>query len=180
METWKAIPGYEGLYEASDLGRIRSLGRECNSKNNSRQRKRVRILVQEVTIHGYCRVRLFDTNGSAQHHAVHRLIMSTFIGASDLQINHINEIKTDNRLVNLEYCTPKQNCNHGTRNEKIGGYKNRIPVDMIASDGETIKAFDSITDAAKATGLSRFSIKLCCNGKLKTAGGYSWRETSVE
>lgn len=178
-ETWKVVGGYEGLYEVSDLGRIRSLGRECNSKNGSKQRKKERILIQEVTIHGYCRVRLFDAEGKAKHYPVHRLVMNAFRGESDLQINHINEIKTDNRLKNLEYCTPKQNCNHGTRNEKIGGYRNSIPVEQISLDGSVIRSFDSITEAASYIGLSRFSIKLCCDGKIKTAGGYKWAETSV-
>lgn len=118
-ETWKDIQGYEGLYQVSDLGRIRSLGRIANAKNGSKQTKKSRILVQEITIHGYCRVRLFDCDGKAKHYAVHRLVLSAFNGASDLPVNHINEIKTDNRLANLEYCTAKENCNHGTRNERI-------------------------------------------------------------
>jgi hypothetical protein len=118
-ETWKDIPDYEGLYEVSDLGRVRSLGRVCKAKNGSNQKKKSRILVQEVTIHGYCRVRLFDLEGKAKHHAVHRIVMSAFKGKSDNPVNHINEIKTDNRLINLEYCTPKDNCNHGTRNMRI-------------------------------------------------------------
>ena len=79
-ETWKDVIGYVGLYQVSNLGRIRSLGRECNSKNGSKQRKKERILTQEVTIHGYCRVRLFDADGNAKHYAVHRLVMNAFIG----------------------------------------------------------------------------------------------------
>ena len=118
-ETWKDVQDYEGLYQVSDLGRIRSLGRIANAKNGSKQTKKSRILVQEITIHGYCRVRLFDCDGKAKHYAVHRLVLSAFNGASNLPVNHINEIKTDNRLVNLEYCTAKENCNHGTRNERI-------------------------------------------------------------
>lgn len=178
-ETWKEVRGYEGLYEVSDLGRVRSLGRECNSKNNSRQRKKARILVQEVTIHGYCRVRLFDAEGKAKHWPVHRLVMREFAGDSNLQINHKNEIKTDNRLINLEYCTSKENCNYGTRNEKIGGYQNNIPVKQMDTDGNTLREFYSITNAAKFIGLSTTSIKLCCDGKLKTAGGYKWEFLNV-
>ena len=106
-ETWKDVTGYAGLYQVSDLGRIRSLGRECNSKNGSRQRKKERILTQEVTIHGYCRVRLFDAEGNAKHFAVHRLVMQEFVGDSELQINHKNEIKTDNRLVRVLYFKTK-------------------------------------------------------------------------
>lgn len=122
-ETWKDVQDYEGLYQVSDLGRIRSLGRIANAKNGSKQTKKSRILVQEITMYGYCRVRLFDCNGKAKHYLVHRLVISAFNGASDLSVNHINEIKTDNRLCNLEYCTSKENCNHGTRNMRISKSK---------------------------------------------------------
>ena len=106
-ETWKDVIGYEGLYQVSDHGRVRSLGRECKQKGGAKQRKKARILVQEITVHGYCRVRLFDADGNAKHYAVHRLVMSAFGRVSDEEINHINEIKTDNRFVNLEYCSKK-------------------------------------------------------------------------
>lgn len=118
-ETWKDVKGFEGLYEVSDLGRIRSLGRVVPSKNGSTQKKRVRILTQEVTVDGYCRIRLYDKNGKSWHYQVHRIVMEAFVGHSDLQVNHKNEIKSDNRVVNLEYLTPKANCNYGKRNEKI-------------------------------------------------------------
>lgn len=117
METWKDVKGYEGLYQVSDLGRIRSLGRITNSKNDSKCKKRERILIQEITVFGYCRVRLFDLNGKAKHYAVHRIVAQEFIGNPDgFEINHKNEIKTDNRVENLEIVTSKQNCNYG----KIG------------------------------------------------------------
>lgn len=122
-ETWKDVQGYEGLYQVSNLGRIRSLDRIVNAKNGSKQTKKSRILLQEITIHGYCRVRLFDNDGKAKHYAVHRIVMNAFVGESSCQVNHINEIKTDNRLENLEYCTAKENCNHGTRNDRISKSK---------------------------------------------------------
>lgn len=177
-ETWKDIPGYVGLYQISDLGRIRSLGRECNAKNGSRQRKRSRILTQEVSIHGYCRVRLYNIEGVSRHHAVHRLVLSAFKGVSDLEVNHINEIKTDNRLSNLEYCTSSYNCNYGSRNKKISKKNAGLhskPVVQI-KDGETIKKFNSRIDAEKQTGIDARHISAVCIGKRKTAGGYEWRD----
>ena len=178
-ETWKDVIGYAGLYQVSDLGRIRSLGRECNSKNGSRQKKRERILIQEVTIHGYCRVRLFDAEGKAKHYAVHRLVMNAFVGILDEDINHINEIKTDNRLVNLEYCTRKYNCNYGTRNTRISASKKgkgARPVIQLDENGNAIKKYPSRLDAEHETGIDAGSIGGVCSGTRKTAGGYKWRD----
>lgn len=178
-ETWKDVVGYFGLYQVSNLGRIRSLGRECNSKNSSKQRKKERILTQEVTIHGYCRVRLFDADGKAKHHAVHRLVMSAFVGILDEDINHINEIKTDNRLVNLEYCTRKYNCNYGTRNDKISASnrgKNARPVIQLDKNDQIIKEYPSRIIAEKETGIDAGHIGSVCSGVRKFAGGYKWRD----
>lgn len=174
-ETWKEVKGYEGLYEVSDLGRVRSLGRWCNSKNGSTQKKRNRILVQEITVHGYCRVRLYDKNGKSKHHVVHRLVLSAFVGDDDREVNHINEIKTDNRLINLEYCTSKENCNHGERNKKLS-IANSKPVMQISKEtGETIAIYDSQKEAADTLGICFRNISCVCRGKRKTAGGYIWR-----
>lgn len=176
-ETWKDIPGYVGLYQVSNLGRVRSLGRECNSKNGSRQWKRGRILTQEVTVHGYCRIRLYNEKGVAKHHAVHRIVLLAFNGASDLEVNHLNEIKTDNRLVNLEYCTSKQNCNYGSRNNKISRKNagiNSRPV-LQVENGKVINRYKSRIEAEKQTGISAAHIGSVCSGRVKRAGGYEWR-----
>lgn len=177
-ETWKDIQGYEGLYQVSDLGRVRSLGRICNAKNGSQQKKKARILTQEITIHGYCRVRLFDCSKHSRHYSVHRLVLGAFVGASDLQVNHINEIKTDNRLVNLEYVTPKENCNHGKRNEEISKKtkgKGTKRVLQITHDGTVVNSFGSRAEAQSVTGIDAGHIGSCCNGKRKTVNGYIWR-----
>lgn len=177
-ETWKDIPGYSGLYEVSNLGRVRSLGRECNSKNNSKQRKKERILVQEITIHGYCRVRLYDGEGNSKHYAVHRLVMNAFIGFSDEDVNHINEIKTDNRLINLEYCTRIHNCNHGSRNKLISEKNSGINSKAVfqIKNGVIVNKFSSRIEAERMTGINASHIGNVCNGKRKQAGGYEWRD----
>ena len=68
MEYWKEIEGFEGLYDVSSLGRIRSHERICKAANGTFQKKRARILTQEITIHGYCRVRLYDGEGMPKHY----------------------------------------------------------------------------------------------------------------
>ena len=177
-ETWKEVGGYSGLYEVSDLGRVRSLGRPCKAKNGSMQHKRARILTQEITVHGYCRVRLYDQEGKAKHFAVHRLVMAAFVGSSEQQVNHINEIKTDNRLINLEYVSRIENCNHGTRNERIsekanGSHSKRVV--QLSAEGSVIREYSSRTEAAEITGINAVNIGRCCEGTRKQAGGYRWR-----
>ena len=177
-ETWKGVPGYLGLYEVSNLGRFRSLGRVCNAKNGSQQNKKKRILTQEITIHGYCRVRLYDQDGNAKHFAVHRLVMTAFRENLDLQVNHINEIKTDNRLSNLEYVSEADNCNHGTRNTRISESvrgKGSRRVAQIGDDGSVVATYESRTAAAQATGIDAGHIGSCCRGARAKAGGYKWR-----
>lgn len=181
METWKDIQGYEGLYQISDLGRIRSLGRICNSKNNSKSKKKEKILTQEVTAFGYCRVRLFNAEGIAKHYATHRLVAKAFIGEIDgYEINHKNEIKTDNRVENLEIVTSKENCNYGTRNQRLSERnsenKSIWTKGVVQKDraGNIIARYDSRLEAERKTGIPNAEISRCCNGKRKTASGYIW------
>lgn len=178
IETWKGVRGYEGLYEVSDLGRVRSLGRTVPSKNGSTQRKKKRILTQEINADGYCRIRLIDACGKSKHYQVHRLVLETFTGPSTKQVNHKNEIKADNRLQNLEYCTPKENCNYGMRNKKISeklmGVHSRGVVQMSKS-GDVIRSFSSRTEAERETGVDAVNIGRCCSGLRSSAGGYLWR-----
>lgn len=181
METWKDIRGYEGLYQVSDLGRIRSLDRVSNAKNNSTSKKRERILTQEITVFGYCRVRLFNIDGKAKHYAIHRLVAQEFIGNIEgLEINHKNEIKTDNRVENLEIVTSKQNCNYGTRNKRISEKnaenKTLWSKGVIQKDknGKIIAEFDSRLEAERATGVSNTDICRVCNGTRKSSKGFIW------
>ena len=96
-EIWKTIEGYEGLYQASNLGRIKSFIRT----------KSYKILKSITRNDGYLMVFLLQKG-----FLVHRLILSTFVGNSDLECNHKNGIKSDNRLDNLEYCTRSENMLH--------------------------------------------------------------------
>ena len=99
-EIWKDVPGHEGLYQVSNLGRVKSLrfGKE-------------RILKPTPDKDGYYQVDLWK-GGEGKTNKIHRLVMLAFFGESDLEVNHINGIKTDNRLENLEYCTPSENIQH--------------------------------------------------------------------
>lgn len=107
-EIWKDIPNYQGLYQASNQGRIKSLDRKVKSKNNSFAIKRSKILKPKIDKDGYENV-VLQKEGKRQDFRVHRLILMTFDKIDNRQVDHINQIKNDNRLINLRYCTQRQN-----------------------------------------------------------------------
>lgn len=104
MENWKAVVGYEGIYEVSDMGRVRALDRV----DHSGHKRNGRILVLGSTPQGYAVVRL--TKEGVQHsYSVHQVVMYAFVGVKNLTIDHRNTIRNDNTLSNLRYCTPREN-----------------------------------------------------------------------
>ena len=123
-EIWKPVVGYEGCYEVSNLGRVRSLDREVRGESNSVCLRKGRILKPGATW-GYLYVTLCS-EGKVKHCRVHRLVLAAFRGESELDVNHINHVKADNRLENLEYVTVKENISHMVKanrqacGEKIG------------------------------------------------------------
>lgn len=110
-EVWKNIPEYEGYYQASNMGRIRSIDRVVLDRGFPRKFKG-RILIPDVlSKQGYLRVRLC-VNGKVKSLLVHRLVLAAFYGWKELEGNHKNFITNDNRLINLEYVTSKENTQH--------------------------------------------------------------------
>lgn len=193
-EVWKDVIGFEGLYKVSNLGRIRSLDKPVRSgnrynKNTGVAVKKGKVLKQADTGLGYLQVCLRKNNKNHSLY-VHRIVWETFNGPipEDMQVNHINEDKTDNRLENLNLMTPKENSNWGTRNERVLKTKStRVysnpsyfsrKVFMYSLDGEFEKEFESIAEATKYLGRyagSSSNISGVCQGKLKTAYGHLWK-----
>lgn len=123
-EIWKDIPGYEGCYQASNLGRIKSLERKVEYNNQEDRILKEKIMKLNPTTRGYIRIGLCK-KGRSRSHFVHRLIVSTFIGESNLQVNHIDGVKTNNNIDNLEYVTHQENIKHAVR---IGLIKNNSKI----------------------------------------------------
>jgi hypothetical protein len=123
-EIWRDIPEYKGLYQASNMGKIRSLDRYVNNQANGKAKRlaKGRVLKTFTAGAGYEYV-VLSVNQNKKKVAVHRLVAQAFLGVSELTVNHINENKKDNRVSNLEYCTQKENCNKGTRNKRLSMIK---------------------------------------------------------
>lgn len=119
-EQWRTINGYEGYYEISSLGRVRSVSRVILLGNNRKHNLKGRILKTRVNDRGYVYVGL-SKEGKRKSLRVHRLVAEAFLKNpfNKPQINHINEIKTDNTISNLEWVTQEENMNHGTRKERM-------------------------------------------------------------
>ena len=168
-EEWKDIPNYEGIYQASNLGRVKSF-----------YGLKEKILKPKISHNGYYQVALYK-NSIQKWYQMHRLVWEAFNGQipENMQVNHINEVKADNRLSNLNLMTPKENCNWGSRNERrakkqINGKKSK-PVLQFTLEDILIKEYPSTKQVERELGFDQGHICDCCKGKYKTAYGYKWK-----
>lgn len=181
VEIWKPVVGFEGFYEVSNLGRVKSLDRMvCHDSSaciTSRRKMKGRILKNGKDGHGYFHVNLCK-DGNKTNPAVHRLVAQAFIPKIEGKeyVNHIDSDFTNNNVNNLEWCTQRENLIHGRKYGNIKQY-NEKKVMMFSKDMEFIREFKSICEASRITGICETGIRGCCNNKPKyhTAGGYIWQ-----
>lgn len=183
-EIWKAIKDYDG-YEVSNQGRVRSWWKPISRGigNGSGSGGRVigdnpKMLSIHLDSDGYCVTSATGNDGIHKSLRVHRLVAIAFIPNPNNYpiINHKNEIKTDNRVENLEWCTSEYNINYGTRNDRMALSKSKV-VSRYDLQGNYVDSFVSSAEAHRQTGISCSHIVSACNGKRNQAGGYQWRQT---
>ena len=184
IELWKTVPGYEGYFQVSTHGRVKSLDRVVIYKSGRKRHVKSKILKQQTDRAGYKFVEL-NKDGKGKIYKVHRLVALAFLeNPNNLpEVNHKDEDKSNNFFKNLEWITCKNNCNYGTRNKKISDtkrskkhYKSK-PVLMFTLDDVFIRRFKSIAEANEYLGKNRgnSNIAFCIRGLYKTAHGYKWK-----
>jgi hypothetical protein len=170
-EIWKDIEGYEGLYEISNMGRVKAL-----PKWGGCIFKKERLLKTHDNGKQYLYVDLYN-DGKRKKDYIHRLVAKAFVDNPNNypHINHIDENKSNNTYSNLEWCTPKYNCNYGNHNIKLSmslkgkcaGKDSPSAISVICTT--TGMVFDTITEAAKYYNIEnlRSHISTWCNGNKK-------------
>lgn len=176
IETWKEIKGYEGYYEVSDEGRVRSLDRIATDG----RRLKGKILEGSIDSYGYKVVGL-SKGGKATQHKIHQLVLGAFSdNPNNLpDVDHINAVKTDNRLVNLRYTDPYGNTHNPLTMKAIKecGERKRKGV-LQYKDGKLIREYATLQEAGEVNGFDFGTIAKCCRGKYKTSYGYVWKYAS--
>ena len=159
----KDIKGYEGLYAVTEEGQVWSYRKQ-------------KFLKPWDDSHGYLKVGLV-VNYHKDQRRVHRLVLETFNpveGMENLEVNHLDEDKTNNKLTNLSWSTRLENVRHGTGIQRSALTRSK-PVAQLTKQGEIIATYPSISEAARQTGAKKARISLCCNGKAISTQGYKWR-----
>lgn len=168
-ETWKDVEGFDGLYQVSDKGNVRS-----SYNNNFKGDVFNGILKQKKNRSGYMEVSLCK-DGRKRSFLVHRLVAIAYIENpfNLTQVNHKDEDKSNPSMDNLEWCTQKYNATYG-ENPKVKNTKVR----QFDFDGCLIKKWDSMKDIEEQLGIKYQGVSRCCRKGQKSAGGYIWQYES--
>lgn len=184
-EVWISIRGFEGLYEVSNMGRVKSLNRTVNHPRYGNKTIVERLLKQTKLKSGYLSV-CFHKDGKDKHFRVHRLVALHHVPnpLNKYEVNHLKGIKIDNRASELEWSTRLENISHSIStgltnntgiNSSLYGLKGILSyqakkINQYTLQGKYIKTWDCIEDAVKSIGLSRSCVRRNCSSK-----GFYWK-----
>lgn len=189
-EVWKEIKGFKGLYEVSNMGRVKGLDHKLKAKDGREWIQDGLLMNDNVNSVGYLYVKLTDKNKKIKNKLLHRLVAEAFVKNPDPDecdiINHIDEDKNNNVYTNLEWCTQEYNLNYGTfrkrqketyqKNKKLGLHSDKIgkkktPVRITDKLGNS-HDFVSVHALCDYLDCSRSSVSKVLNGKLSKLRGY--------
>lgn len=174
-EIWLDIKDFKGIYQVSNLGRVKSLARDIICRGRLLHFKEV-ILKSAIGRDGYKRVAL-SKDGKQKMFLVHRLVADAFIPNPNNYpiINHKDEDKANNVPENLEWCTHKYNNNYGTTQQRHAQKLKKSILQIEAKTNEIIREWSSAMDVEREIGYDQANISKCCLGQRKTANGFKWR-----
>lgn len=160
IEKFKPVQGYAGIYEISNLGRVKSLSRVIERNDGNTRVTEDRIILPFLTKCGYHQIVLCK-DGVRKKHLIHRLVANAFIENPDKLpiINHKDENKLNNRVDNLEWCSAYYNLRYGKMQAKL------VKIDVIDSKGDIIEVVDGIRECERKYSISKYLIKQSSNGK---------------
>lgn len=180
-EIWKDIIGYEGIYQVSSNGKVRSVDREVFEPCGKIRQHKSRLLKPTVEKVGYELVTL-SKSGEIKTFRVHRLVAQAFLEnlENKKEVNHKNANKSDNRIENLEWCTSLENNAHAVKNKLRKPPKNPKRLDPIkiaqfTLDGIYVRDWPSVGSVRKELGFSDTSILKCLRGQYKSSNGFIWK-----
>lgn len=197
-EMWRDIEGYEGYYQVSDKGNIRSMDRYVKGKNNSRCFHKGADRKLQVSHKGYFNI-ILQKEGKKKQYQVHRLVAQAFIPnlENKPQVNHIDCNKQNNGVSNLEWATQQENMDHAKENNLFGetskaqrkAFMENIvkaqesrkkAVRQYDLNGVFIKEYHSIAKAAKKTGTNGAKISMCCRGQRNKTNNFNWEYSNTK
>lgn len=151
MEEWRQIDGFQD-YQVSNLGNVKSFKQDKNGK----------LLSLKPNATGYVVVKLYN-NGQDYNKMVHRLVLETFCPTTDKdkEVDHINRNRNDNRLENLRWVSPSENCKNKNNNKKIIRFPDK-------------KIFNNLIDAATGSNCNYSHVRDCCENKRVSTGNYQF------
>ena len=195
MEEWRPVVGYEGLYEVSNMGRVKSLERtaRCGLNGGCYRTVPERILKLNKDSNGYLQVNLCK-DGKRKNCLVHGIVAQAFLEnpMGYTEVNHIDEDKTNNCMDNLEWCSRSYNLTYNDRAKKVGKKfrgrkqteeqikKKSKPVFSVNKESGLIMWWKSASEAGRVLDISQSDITQCCKGKYKSMGGFYWYYADTE
>lgn len=174
MELWFEIQGFGGIYFVNKEGKVKSIARKVKNKHSYRI-KSTKILKPIKDSKGYLYYNLYKDSGKVvKRKYAHRLVAECFLSRVEGKnfVNHINEVKTNNNVDNLEWVTHKENMNHGTRNKRLSEIQIKKPVSVFDLEGNFVGDYESINECCRKLKIDLGNVSKVLKGVYRQTKGY--------